>query len=306
MERKTALFDTSDLDIKISLGNIILNILFITYESPRPSWAYSNHYHSSYELHFIPFGNGQLHVMGNTFKIEPGTFYITGPGIFHEQKADNIDPMCEYCINFEVNILKKKNNKTELYIQNEIDEILNIILNTNFWFGKDVFSSVNLFTDIIFNLENRMLGYYSYIQNLVSLVILNALRCFANYKKTNYSIPSKILNDSRRAIIDDYFFYSNQPLNREELAKKIGTSIRQLNRSMKEYYGLSFKEKLIYDRLEQAKKLLLYTDLTINEIASKTGFSSQSYFTKVFKNHVKASPAKFRQEKKALMPLSLL
>ena len=143
-------------------------------------------------------------------------------------------------------------------------------------------------------MENQWVGYYSYIQNLIAQIILNALRCYSPQEKSGYTIPKKILNDSRRYIIDKYFEQIDQPLSRKELASTIGTSIRQLNRVLQEYYSMGFKEKLAASRLEQAKYLLQSTGMPIHEIAYKTGFSSQSYFNKVFKEYYKIPPGKCR------------
>lgn len=294
---KRATQHNTDLDIKIPLGNIIINVFCINYEAPIPGWGYGNHSHSSYELHFIPHGRGTLRVSNKVYDIEPDIFYLTGPGVFHEQKADWKDPMCEYCINFEFEVKKQPNAKNTLYLQKEIDEILNRLLNTSFWFGKDKYATTQLFEKLMSEMEKQWVGYYTYIQNIVSQIILNALRCYNPQEKSGYSIPKKNLSDSRIYIIDNYFQQPDKPLSRKELASAIGTSIRQLNRILREYYSMSFKEKLISSRLEQAKYLLRNTNLFIHEIAFKTGFSSQSYFNKAFKEHYGTNPSQYRNSK---------
>ena len=96
-----------DLNIKIPMGNMTINIFYISYEPSRPNWSVKNHSHSIYELHFIPSGKGILQAFDKEYNIIPETFYLTGPGIIHGQKADIEDPMCEYCINFEIKISKR-------------------------------------------------------------------------------------------------------------------------------------------------------------------------------------------------------
>ena len=48
-------------------------------------------------------------------------------------------------------------------------------------------------------------------------------------------------------------------------------------------------------RIEEAKKLLLETDMTVGEIADETGFSDTSYFSKVFLKSVGISPSCYRR-----------
>jgi len=283
-----------DFDFKLTFGNVLINILYINYEAPISSWAYGSHSHSGYELHFVPLGTGTLRIMNKEYKITPGTLYLTGPGMYHEQIADSIDPMCEYCINFEFSILNNKKSNSDLYLKTEVDSILNILRNTNFWFGNDTFSSIELFEKLILELENKHIGYYLFIQALVSQIILNAIRCFDQHKISDYSIPKKVPDDLRRFAIDHYLEDITRKSSINELSKVINISTRQLNRIVKEYYSMTFKEKLITNRLEYAENLLLDTKLPVNEIAVKSGFSNASYFSTVFQRHFNTSPREFR------------
>jgi AraC-like DNA-binding protein len=286
-----------DLDIKIPIGNMTINILAISYEAPRPSWGYKNHSHSSYELHFIPEGRGILRVFQTDYNIDAGTFYLTGPDVFHEQKADDENPMGEYSINFEIKVSKSHNTKNDTFIQSEVDNILEILKNTNFWFGADEFSTIEVFEKIFYEFENNLIGYYTYVQSLALQIILNAVRSLSSKRKSSYFVPRKILNDSRRLLVDDYFRNYDKELSPEELSHLIGVTERQLNRIMQEYYSMTFKEKLTKTRLEEAKNLLLTTGLPIKDIAEQTGFSCLSYFSRVFSKYYKVSPSDFREMK---------
>lgn len=286
----------NDLNIKIPMGNMTINIFYISYEPPRPNWSFKNHSHSTYELHFIPSGKGTLKAFDKNYNILPGTFYLTGPGIIHQQRADTNDPMCEYCINFEMKISKRIIKKSDIYLKEEIDDIIKTLLNTNFWFGEDIFETSKLFDKVMFELENSLTGYYIYTQNLLSLIVLNAVRCMSDQKETSYYFPKKILNDSRIFIIDEEFSKNYYKLTPEILAKKIRTSIRQLNRIMKQQYNMTFTEKLMITRVAQSKELLKETSVSIGDISEKIGFSNPNYFSRVFLKYQHISPSQFRKE----------
>lgn len=49
-------------------------------------------------------------------------------------------------------------------------------------------------------------------------------------------------------------------------------------------------------RVNEAKKLLISTNYSVEAIAEKTGFCNTSYFIKVFKNELNCTPAKFRSD----------
>ena len=59
--------------------------------------------------------------------------------------------------------------------------------------------------------------------------------------------------------------------------------------------GLSLGEYQSYLRLQESKRLLRYTDMTLSEVAGALGFSSQAYFQSFFKKSAGVTPAKFRQ-----------
>lgn len=52
-------------------------------------------------------------------------------------------------------------------------------------------------------------------------------------------------------------------------------------------------------RLEQSAKLLCTTDLSVTDIASSVGFSSQSYFSEVFRRRMGKTPREYRAESRA-------
>ena len=61
-----------------------------------------------------------------------------------------------------------------------------------------------------------------------------------------------------------------------------------------EKYGVSPKADLINMRLESAKRLLLYTTLSVDEIALQCGFGSIYHFSKIFKSIIGVSPSIYR------------
>ncbi len=71
-------------------------------------------------------------------------------------------------------------------------------------------------------------------------------------------------------------------------------SVSRFSRVFKKETDVAPSEYLITARIEKAKQLLAETDLSVLEVAEKTGFYDQSYFGRVFKKHTGISPGKFR------------
>ncbi|MGG1519331.1 AraC family transcriptional regulator [Paenibacillus oryzisoli] len=282
------------LNITLSLGLLDINVLYITYEPSAPGWTYPNHCHSSYEMHFIPNGLGTLQAEGRHFNIVPGVFYLTGPGIYHEQQADLHDPMSEYCINFEIKAVRKRSSrKGEMDLGEETREFLTALREHPFWFGEDARACIPLFEMLFTEFKNELIGHYTAARSLISLIIVNAIRSLLSGQKSRQHIPTKILDDSRRHLTDEYFNAPHLSKSPVELAKLLRISTRQVDRVLKQYYRLSFKDKRRQSCLDQAKVLLRTTELTIQYIAELFGFTP-SYFSKTFRASFGITPLQYR------------
>lgn len=88
----------------------------------------------------------------------------------------------------------------------------------------------------------------------------------------------------------------DQKISLEELAAYASVSKRECQRCFQNGIRKSPSEYILEYRLEKAKELLKETDFQITEIAFRTGFSSSSYFGKMFKNYAGMSPLDFRNK----------
>jgi len=82
----------------------------------------------------------------------------------------------------------------------------------------------------------------------------------------------------------------------KELADITHLSISALERRFKKFLGKTPKQFINEVRLENARRLLIETNLAIAIIANDTGFTDHSYFSRQFLKLFKQSPSAFRQE----------
>ncbi len=78
------------------------------------------------------------------------------------------------------------------------------------------------------------------------------------------------------------------------LAKSIGYNSEYFSRTFKLSFGITPQAYLINKRLSIAKHLLMTTNLSINTVASESGYLDPLYFTKSFTKTVGVSPSTFR------------
>ena len=83
----------------------------------------------------------------------------------------------------------------------------------------------------------------------------------------------------------------------KELATEVGLNINKLQSGFKETYNKTINNYVHDRRLDLAVNLLKSTEFTISEVAYKIGLSSNSYFSKIFKEKYGVSPSEFREHK---------
>lgn len=94
---------------------------------------------------------------------------------------------------------------------------------------------------------------------------------------------------------------SNPDLDVDMICNEIGVSRTNLYRKLKAATPLSPVELIRTKRLEVAAQLLTTSDTSMLDIAVKTGFNSQAYFSKCFRSQYGCSPSEYvaRQKKTA-------
>ncbi len=84
------------------------------------------------------------------------------------------------------------------------------------------------------------------------------------------------------------------PLNPMAIAQKIGLSLRQLERLCHKYCHCTPQKFYMKIRIQHARSMLLETGMSVMQIAIATGFTTQSHFTKCFRDHYNITPQKLR------------
>jgi YesN/AraC family two-component response regulator len=86
----------------------------------------------------------------------------------------------------------------------------------------------------------------------------------------------------------------NPDLHLEDLCKHFGISSRYISRLFRDNYGVSFRKRLAFFRVERAKELLRSTDDPLYRIADRCGFNDYRQLTKTFQRVEQISPKEYR------------
>ncbi len=94
--------------------------------------------------------------------------------------------------------------------------------------------------------------------------------------------------------------FINQNVNRkirvDDVARHANLSRSSLNRKFKSELGFDVSRFIMRCKLEEAKRLLTYSDRSLSEISSYLCFSSQAYFQNVFKKQYGITPLNYRNK----------
>lgn len=107
----------------------------------------------------------------------------------------------------------------------------------------------------------------------------------------------RVVNDLQRVKELDRYIYAHysELISLDSAAEFIGVSRQKVCELMREAHGITFVNFLNQYRVEKAKQLLSETESNIETVSSAVGFSSNSYFIKVFKNLTGLTPGEYRK-----------
>lgn len=127
-----------------------------------------------------------------------------------------------------------------------------------------------------------------------SATVLNTLQQIkqALHQASEPTTADEQLQAIQRYIYDHY----RQPLSLSQVAQHFHFSYNYLSSLFSTSFQMTFTEYVNQVRIEEAKRLLLHSDLNLSEIADACGYTDLSYFSKLFKKHFGSSPSKYRKE----------
>ncbi|MDF2960320.1 MAG: hypothetical protein K0S39_2055 [Paenibacillus sp.] len=92
----------------------------------------------------------------------------------------------------------------------------------------------------------------------------------------------------------DHHFHENISL--KEITEHFHFSPQYISKKFRETYQTTIVAYLTNLKIEKAKALLSYTNLSVYEISNQIGYEDENYFSKVFKKQAGISPLQYRKE----------
>lgn len=282
--------ELSKLDLKFKLDSVYIEVLwFRAMQKKRGHWVIKEHSHSTFELHIARQGSCKVILKNSEFIIKEGEFYITTPGLFHEQQSNNCDSFIEYCINFDLNICDR--------LDNEVVSLNNSFLNLQCENIKDTEDITTLFEQALKEAKEKQIGYYNIIKSIVYTIAMKVNRAISKVKKSKYEVPLKYRTDEYRLEQIKEFIKQNCKGNirTSQVSLHLNLSEKQVCRIVKQNLNITTKQLINEIRLKKSKELLKSKNLTVKQVSYLMGFSSEYYFNQFFKNMEGYPPGRYNE-----------
>ncbi len=173
--------------------------------------------------------------------------------------VDQIKKLCMAFIVETQNAIKTKHPEKELETVQALD-LVNLIYAQNYFDGM-----MGIVCDFTLGLAE------SFTSNTANSTILKVIQ----YVRANFNTDLKL----------------------EMLGNLFNCNSAYLGKKFREYTGVPFNTYMDIIRIEEAKKLLLSSNLKIYEISKLVGYSNTDYFYLKFKKHTNMTPKEFKSAK---------
>jgi AraC-like DNA-binding protein len=250
------------------------------------------HYHSFFELHYYLKGKGKVIIEDKELAFEPYDLFIISPNSYHNQQNDDNLEILKYIFKFSVSNISNK-------YDNIIIPLIDTISDNKYLLLKGHMEIDSMLENINTELLDEKKGYVVLISNYLSILLVILARSCHTVAYNKKAAGKKMKISTQTATIIDNFFDQNynKSVKCEDLCELVHLSSSQLSRIIKELYSMSFKEKHVQTRINYIQHLLDKTNLSVTEIAEKSGFDSISSFSNYFKRYVRISPIEYRKRK---------
>lgn len=113
----------------------------------------------------------------------------------------------------------------------------------------------------------------------------------------NFPRLSEHLAEAMHKMMEEELYYLKANISIDGVAQRLGTNRTYVTRLMKQEYGLTFIEYVNVARIQYSQMLLYKSpNITLEEVATKSGFQSSSNYCRAFKRYTGSTPRGWLQE----------
>ena len=230
------------------------------------------HWHEFYEIEYVKSGKGICTVNGQPFSFEEGMLFFMTPTDFHSVRTDGADI---------INLMFLADLATPSHLAPFTSR--NVPKTIAIPPGTRPFLTA-LLEEIVACQEDL-----TYCSSLIDCLLLKLMQHFVPFSENNWSSASQKM----------HFFIMNhfkEKISLEDAASHAGLTPAYASAVFKKEMQINFKNFLNDLRFDYARKLLVYSNLTVAQICTESGFEDYPNFIRRFKAHFGMTPTELRQK----------
>lgn len=155
--------------------------------------------------------------------------------------------------------------------------------------------------DIYKSIFVKLMKHYNALSDREEIILQSLiLELIYTITKESTKRIKRINSTNSYLIIENSLHYIKENLTEdltlEKVSKAMSLSPVHFHNTFKAAVGKTLRDYIEEQRIKKAINLLLTTNNSLTQIAYESGFSSQSYFSYVFKRRMKMTPREYAQE----------
>lgn len=236
-------------------------------------WEMDAHEHECYEVSVLENGQGTFRVEDRSWTIEKGSVVMIAPGLRHHYQGSAGMRFC-------VLQFADSGTKTEpLFLSLARDENVTVLRLSPY----DLAEYETLFCLFLRLAVSTAEDSDSHVRAWIDLLLRHLGRATKNNQTVSLSQTAEYIS-----------LHLSTTLSVSELAQTTGMSVSTFRAAFRKAYGSSPKQYQRIKRIEETKRLLRSSDLTMAQITDRLGLQDQHYFSNWFAQAEGISPSRWR------------
>jgi AraC family transcriptional regulator, arabinose operon regulatory protein len=279
--RETGMHEDRKQLLKSYLSNLQVNLVVAAHTHCWRDWRELDYTPEFNKFYLICSGEGWLKIGDREYLPKPGQLVLMPAGIIQSFSTVNENTFTKYWCHFTATIGDKN--------------LFDILRPPFFIDVKDFAGLENRFEDLICS--------YRSVEITASLRVKSILLEMIAYYLDSAVVEEVHMHpgaaiEKMNHVLDYIDSHVGENIKVEQLSRMLHFHPNYFIKFFREHVGSSPIHYINKIRLEKAKGLIHGTELTMTEIAEKTGFGSLFHFSRSFKNHTGFSPSEFRNIRK--------
>lgn len=247
------------------------------------------HRHDFFEVLYLARGSGFHVIDGNKYEIKPPCVFFMSPGQAH--KIEFSQDIHGYIFIFTPEFyLISYNNPNRLIEFPFFFTIKQDNPPLNLETSEDVQFVERLFKSGVDEVQKESGQSIDLLRSILDLIL--------NFCAVLYTTDENILSGKSHMVVKKFFqlveAHYEENLSVAQYADLMALTPNHLTQTVTRLTGKTSSQIVKAKQVLEIKRLLVHTNLSITEIATRLNFSDQSYFTKFFKRETGLSPLQYR------------